>query len=113
MTNPRATKSALTMDKKTQAETIELEPDPQEIVVPIGVLQDSRLTSTAKILYGVVKSFAVSKLNHYKPTMHQISMRSNIASVVVIRTIKDLADAGYIRIHKDNGGRRNRYEFLR
>jgi predicted transcriptional regulator len=101
------------MVKKTRAPAAELQPHPKEIMIPLGVLQDHRLTSTAKILYGVLKSFTVAKRNHYTPTLHQISMRSNIGSVVVIRTIKSLALAGYIRIHKDNGGRRNRYEILR
>jgi hypothetical protein len=98
---------------KTQTQPGELETDPDEIVIPIGVIQDGRLTSTAKILHGVITSFAMTKHNHYSPTIHQISMRSNTASVVVIRGIKDLAQAGYVRIHKDNNGTRNRYEFLK
>jgi ABC-type ATPase with predicted acetyltransferase domain len=113
MTKRKRATHALRRKSKTLPEPRDLESSPQEITVPMDVIRDSRLTSTAKILYGVVRSFTVSRHRHYNPTLHQISMRSNIGSVVVIRTIKGLAKAGYIRIHKDDGGRRNRYEFLR
>jgi len=113
MSDTRARKPGRTVKRRAPALPAEARPHPQEVTIPLVVLQDRRLTSTAKILYGVVTSFAMARRNHYNPTLHEISMRSNIGSVVVIRTIKNLVQAGYVRIHKDHGGRRNRYEFLK
>jgi len=113
MAESQARKRGRTTARRTRREPDDVRPHPHEITIPLRVLQDRRLTSTAKVLYGVVRSFAMARRNHYNPTLHEISMRSNIGAVVVIRTITNLVQAGYVRKHKDHGGRRNRYEFLK
>ena len=113
MAETRALRRGRKAARRSNGEQDDVRPHPREITIPLGVLQDRRLTSTAKILYGVVRSFTMARRNHYSPTLHEISMRSNIGTVVVIRTIKNLVQAGYVRKHKDHGGRRNRYEFLK
>ena len=76
----------------------------------MGLLKDRSVPPLAKLIYGVLASFANSR-REASPSLIELAERSGLTVSNIPRSLRCLQTSGYIAINRDR--KRNRYILLK
>ncbi len=95
----------LTLDLTNETE---LELEPVTIEIPLSVVRNRHVPATAKLVYGVLKSFVNAGKNTCEPSLIEIGERAGLMQPNVPRILRQLKNKKLVSVTRR--GKRNRYE---